>query len=73
MAMNNLIRNAWACIGAVLGKPLIEVLGNGVWFTILGGVCWASVVFIWAIIKVRCAHDEITDYSGEPNGVIPMI
>jgi MFS family permease len=52
VAMNNLIRNVFAAVGAIIGKPLIEVMGNGVLFSILAGVCLASSAFIWAIIKV---------------------
>jgi MFS family permease len=52
VAMNNLIRNVLACIGSIIGKPLIEVLGNGVLFSILAGVCLMSLACIWAITKV---------------------
>lgn len=53
VAVNTLIRNTLACVGTILGKPLIEALGNGLCFSVLGGVCAASGIFIWAIIKVR--------------------
>ena len=52
VAMNNLFRSILACIGVIIGKPLIEVLGNGVLFSILCGVCLASSGCIWAIMKV---------------------
>jgi MFS family permease len=52
VAMNNLIRNAVACIGAIIAKPLIEVLGNGILFSILAGISLASSASIWAIMKV---------------------
>jgi predicted MFS family arabinose efflux permease len=52
VAMNNLIRNILAALGAVVGKPLVEALGNGILFSILAGVGLASSGFIWAIIKV---------------------
>lgn len=58
VAMNNLLRNILACVGTVIGKPLIEVLGNGVLFSILAGVCLASSVFIWGIMKVFEVYDE---------------
>jgi MFS family permease len=58
VAMNNLIRNILACIGTVIGKPLIEALGNGVLFSIISGLCFASSICIWAIIKVRFSRDE---------------
>jgi len=53
VAMNNLIRCIFAAVGTEIGKPLINALGNGVLFTILGSVALASSVSIWAIIKVR--------------------
>jgi len=53
VAMNNLIRNILAAVGAIIGKPMIEALGNGVLFNILAAVGLASSAFIWAIIKVR--------------------
>ena len=52
VAMNNLIRNILACVGTIIGKPLIEALGNGVLFSILAGVSLASSACIWAIMKV---------------------
>lgn len=52
VAMNNLLRNTLACIGTIIGKPLIEVLGNGVLFSIICGIALASSAFIWAITKV---------------------
>lgn len=53
VAMNNLIRNILAAVGAIIGEPMIEVLGNGVLFSILAGVGLASSAFIWAIIRVQ--------------------
>ena len=52
VAMNNLIRNILSCTGTIIGKPLIEALGNRVLFSILSGICLSSSIFIWAIIKV---------------------
>jgi len=52
VAMNNLLRNIFACTGAVIGKPLIEALGNGVLFSVICGIALASSVCIWAITKV---------------------
>jgi predicted MFS family arabinose efflux permease len=53
VAMNTLIRNLFACIGAIIGQPLMEALGNGVLFSILAGISLASSACIWAIIKVH--------------------
>lgn len=52
VAMNNLIRSILSCTGTIIGKPLIEALGNGILFSILCGVCLSSSVCIWAIINV---------------------
>ena len=52
VAMNNLIRNILAATGAIIGKPLIEALGNGILFSILSGVALVSSGCIWAIMKV---------------------
>ena len=52
VAMNTLIRNIFAALGAIIGKPLIETLGNGVLFSVLAAVGLASSTFIWAIIQV---------------------
>lgn len=57
VAMHNLIRNIVACIGTIIGKPLIEALGNGILFSILAGICLASSASIWAIIKVISLRD----------------
>jgi len=61
VAMNNLIRNTVAAIGTVIGKPLIEALGNGMLFSILAGICLASSACIWAIMKVRCSWNLLTE------------
>lgn len=53
VAINTLIRNVLACVGAIIGQPLIEALGNGVLFSILAGISLASSGCIWAIIKVH--------------------
>lgn len=51
VAVNNLIRNILACVGGVVGQPLIEAIGNGWLFTILGVVCLVSVAVVWAMRK----------------------
>ena len=52
VAMNNLIRNILAAVGAIIAKPLLEALGNGILFSILCGIALAASGCIWAIIKV---------------------
>lgn len=49
VALNNLMRNIFSCTGGIIGVPLINAIGNGWLFTILGiwALCSASV--IWAM------------------------
>ncbi len=46
--MNNFLRNIFACMGSVVGQDLVEALGDGCLFTIIG--LWALssglVVFV---------------------------
>ena len=72
VAMNNLIRNILACVGTIIGKPLIELVGNGVLFSILTAICLMSSACIWAIIKVL-PHVYRLIWSGEASGDIRMI
>lgn len=47
VAVNNLIRNIFACVGGIVGEPLVKVIGNGWLFTILGVWCMVSIVVVW--------------------------
>ena len=49
VALNNLIRNFFSCIGAIVGEAWVRNLGNGWVFTILG--CWSltNVAVVWAM------------------------
>lgn len=49
VAVNNLIRNQFSCIGGVIASPLIDAIGNGWLFTILALICWLSMAVIWAM------------------------
>ena len=49
VAVNNLIRNLFACIGGIVGEPIIRAIGNGWTFTILGVWCLVSVAVVWAM------------------------
>lgn len=51
VAVNNFVRNIFSCIGAVLGVPLINAIGNGWLFTILGLWAISSSAVIWAMRK----------------------
>lgn len=49
VAVNNFVRNIFSCIGAFVGVPLIDAIGNGWLFTILGIWAFSSSVVIWAM------------------------
>jgi len=49
VAVNNFCRNILSCIGALVGAPLINAIGNGWLFTILGLWALSSGTVIWAI------------------------
>jgi multidrug resistance protein len=49
VAVNNFVRNIFSCIGAFIGVPLIESIGNGWLFTILGIWAFSSSAVIWAM------------------------
>jgi len=49
VAVNNFVRNIFSSIGAVAGVPLINAIGNGWLFTILGIWALSSSVVIWAM------------------------
>jgi MFS family permease len=50
IAVNNFVRNIFSCIGGVVAAPIINAIGNGWLFTILGIVSLISgVVVIWAM------------------------
>lgn len=50
VAVNNFIRNIFSCVGSLLTNPLIEAIGDGWLFTILGIVSLIAGPFtIWAM------------------------
>lgn len=49
VALNNLIRNIFSCVGGIVGAPLIHAIGNGWLFTILGLWAFSSAFVIWAM------------------------
>jgi predicted MFS family arabinose efflux permease len=50
VALNNFVRNIFSCIGCIVTSPLINAIGNGPLFTIVGGVALISgFVTIWAM------------------------
>ena len=52
VAVNNFVRNIFSCVGGVVASPIINAIGNGWLFTILGVVSWISAfAVIWAMRK----------------------
>ncbi|RVX74858.1 hypothetical protein B0A52_01135 [Exophiala mesophila] len=49
VALNNLCRNIFACVGGIVGAPVISSIGNGWLFTILGLWAFSSAAVIWAM------------------------
>ena len=49
VAVNNLIRNIFSCVGVVVAQPLIEAIGNGWLFTGAGVIAASSSVVVWAM------------------------
>ncbi|KAJ6014552.1 hypothetical protein N7540_009143 [Penicillium herquei] len=48
VALNNFVRNIFSCVGSFITAPIINAIGNGWLFTILGllGFASASVIFL---------------------------
>ena len=51
VALNNFMRNIFSCVGSVVTAPIINGIGNGWLFTILGLVSFASssVIFLMRV------------------------
>ena len=49
VAVNNFLRNIFSCVGGVIAAPVIDAIGNGWLFTILGIVGMLSSSVIWAM------------------------
>lgn len=49
VAVNNFVRNIFSCVGAIIGAPLIDTIGNGWLFTILGLWALSSASVIWLV------------------------
>ncbi|MCJ1400222.1 hypothetical protein MMC11_003426 [Xylographa trunciseda] len=62
VAVNNLVRNIFSCVGGVVAQPLIDAIGNGWLFTGLGVIAMASSIVVWAMRhygpRWRIAMDE---------------
>lgn len=42
VALNNLVRNVFSCVGTVIAQPLIDRMGHGWLFTLCGLLAWLS-------------------------------
>ncbi|CAK4034933.1 MFS general substrate transporter [Lecanosticta acicola] len=49
VAMNNLVRNTLACVAAAVSQPMDTNLKPGWMFTLVGGVCLASIVTLFPL------------------------
>jgi MFS family permease len=49
VALNNFVRNIFSCVGVIVTSPIIQGIGNGWLFTILGLVCLPSSLVILAM------------------------
>ncbi|KAL2018838.1 hypothetical protein VTK56DRAFT_327 [Thermocarpiscus australiensis] len=50
VAVNNFVRNIFSCVGSVVAQPLINAMGNGWLFTMVGLVAWVtSYAAIWTL------------------------
>lgn len=52
VAVNNFVRNIFSCIGAIAAQPVINAIGTGWLFTILGIFTWVTgYICIWTLKK----------------------
>lgn len=55
VALNNFVRNIFSCVGSFVTAPIIDGIGNGWLFTILGllGFASSSVIFFIRVFGPR--------------------
>ncbi|THC96368.1 hypothetical protein EYZ11_004139 [Aspergillus tanneri] len=55
VALNNFMRNIFSCVGSLVTAPIIDAIGNGWLFTILGVAAFASssVLFVMKVFGPR--------------------
>lgn len=55
VALNNFMRNIFSCVGSFVTAPIINAIGNGWLFTILGlvGLASSSVIFFMRVYGPR--------------------
>jgi MFS family permease len=51
VALNNFVRNILSCVGVIVASPIIDAIGNGWLFTILGIVGLVSGVAVLGLMK----------------------
>ena len=49
VALNNFMRNIFSCVGSLVTAPIIDAIGNGWLFTILGIVAFLSSSVLFAM------------------------
>lgn len=50
VALNNLVRNIFSCVGAIVGQPLISKIGHGWLMTLIGLVaCTSGLACLWML------------------------
>lgn len=49
VALNNFVRNICSCVGGIIAQPLIDSIGNGWLFTILGVLTICASSIVWAM------------------------
>ena len=52
VAVNNFIRNIFSCVGGVVAQPLLNAMGNGWLFTMVGLLAWITGnLAVWSLKK----------------------
>lgn len=61
VALNNFVRNIFSCVGTLVTSPIIQGIGNGWLFTILGlvGFASSSVILVMKIYGPRWREKNI--------------
>lgn len=68
VAVNNFVRNMFACVGAVVAQPLIDAIGNGWLFTGMGVITAASAIVVWAMRRFGPRWREVMDRELDKEG-----
>ena len=61
VAVNNFVRNMFACVGVIVAQPLIDAIGNGWLFTGMGVITAASSIVVWAMRHFGPRWREVMD------------